>query len=387
MSLLDLAKNALRDWRPPAWCVAAAPGSSRSFFPPRRHARARELRPEQAEVRSLELGRRVVHAAPRLLGGTPAEWLGAPLPEPMPPAFVLSTRDARLLLPGGTLVLRDDTWVTDCGFFPHRDFREAARYHPTMKRKKALPPRRFAGRTLALASDYAVNSYGHWLIDSITRWQLVAAAGIDPAGFDHIYLPCPSAAARRMAEALPIPRDKLRSDPPGTNDVAFEQLTVTSHPSWPGHVPSFAAPLLRGLAVTQPPRRRHRRLWLARDGFTRNFANTEELYPLLRERGFDIIDPRTTPENIPQLCREAECVAAIEGSQAYDILFCEPGTRVLILCAPGQKTFPYPSSAAGSAGLELFLMMCTAASPGGPFILPRDVFAAALDELTAGLSP
>ena len=42
---------------------------------------------------------------------------------------------------------------------------------------------------------------------------------------------------------------------------------------------------------------------------------------------------------------------------------------------------------ASKAGLELFLMMCTAASPGGPFILPRDVFAAALDELTAGLSP
>jgi hypothetical protein len=384
MSLLDQVKSALRDWRPPPWLVALTPGSSRTFFPPRRHACASALTRAQAEVRPLALGTRVVHAAPTLLGGAAPEWLGPPVPEPMPPAFLLTARDARLLLPGGTLVLRDDTWVTDCGFFPHRDFREAARYHPTMKRKKAQPARRFAGRTLSLASDYAIHSYGHWLIDSITRWQLIAAAGVNPAAFDHIYLPCPGDAARRIAEALPLPRAKLRSDPPGTNDVAFEELTVTSHPSWPGHVPSFAAPLLRGLSVTRPPTRRDRRLWLARDGFTRNFANTEELYPLLRERGFEIIDPRTTTENIPQLCREAECVAAIEGSQAYDMLFCEPGTRVLILCAPGQKTFPYPSSAAGSAGLELFLMMCTTATPGGAFVLPRDVFAAALDNVIAG---
>ena len=380
-------KTHLRELRPTPWQLRLFPGDSRTFGPPRRRAPGLELTAEEAEVRALPL-ERVRLAEARWIGPPKLEWLGSAPPCPNPRAFVLRAPSARLLAPDGSVVVGRDTWLTDCGFYPWSDEHEAFRYHPLFKRKKSRPLRRWAGRTLALVGDYTAFSYGHWLIDAITRWHLVRAAGLDADAFDQVYLPCPGPVARRLAERLPIPSAKLITER-AADDLCCEELTATSHPGWPGFVPAFAAELLRGLlpAAASNASAGPRRIAILRDGFSRNFANRDELYALLARRGFALLDPRRD-EDIPARCAAADAIVSIEGSQAYDLLFARPGTRVLIITSPHHTTFPYPQSAAGAAGLELFMLAGRPASTAPqpldtPFVVPAADFAAALDVLLA----
>ncbi|MCU0791552.1 MAG: glycosyltransferase family 61 protein [Opitutaceae bacterium] len=270
-------------------------------------------------------------------------------------AFTLEASDARLLAPNGNVVLADDTWVTDCGFYPwDPDAPQAFRYHPLFLRKRSPKLRRLAGLTLSLAGDYTAYSYGHWLLDSVPRLKLVEEAGYRLTDFDHIYFPCPGPVARRLAVKFCFRPDQLILEP-WTDDVLCERLVATSHPGLPGFTPAFAAETLALAQNAAGQITSGRRIAILRDGYGRNLLNRSELYPLLLERGFELLDPRKD-HDIPERCRDAEVIFSIEGSNAYDLLFARPGTRVLIITSPYHDTFPYPQSAAGAAGLRLFLL-------------------------------
>lgn len=382
--MIAALSSRLRAFRPAPGLVPWLPGSSRLYGPPRRALRAADLDARQARVLPLTALERVRLAEPRWLGPEKTHWFKTLPSGPPPPAFVLEARHARLLSPGAAPILIDDTWVTDCGFTPWSPTREAFRHHALGLRKKPRPLLRLPGRTLSLACDFAAHSYGHWLIDSITRWALVEAAGLGSDDFDRVYIPCPGPVARRLAGRLPIPADKLLFEPAGGADLECEVLFATSHPGWPGYVPAFASPLLRRLVPPAPGP--SLRLAILRDGFRRNFSNRDELYPLLRERGFALVDPRSASD-LPELCARAEAIVSIEGSQAYDMLFAPAGSRALIVASPAHHTFPYPQSAAGSAGLDLLMLEGSSLRDGAPdtadFTVPPDLFARALDELLA----
>jgi hypothetical protein len=382
--MLHALRNRLRQFRPSPLLVRLIPGSSRLFGPPRRWSSARRLSPGQARVHPLPIPR-VSLVEPVWLGPPKTGWLGQPLPAPLPPAFVIEAREARVLEPDGTLVLADDTWVTDCGFYPWSETEDviAFRYHHLPLRKKARPTRRLPGRTLVLAGDFTAHSYGHWLFDSITRWHLVEAAGYRPGDFERVYLPCPGPVARQLAHRLPFPPEKLILEA-GACDLDCEQVVATNHPGWPGFVPAFAAHVLKDrLPAPLPPGTAPApRIMIVRDGFRRNLANRAEIYPVLERHGFLLIDPRVTRE-VPAWCRQAEVIVSIEGSNAYDMLFARPGTKVLIITSPHHDTFPYPQSAAGAAGLRLY-MLNASPTPGVPadstsdFTLDPEEFARAL---------
>jgi len=299
-------------------------------------------------------------AQPRPLNRVDPYWLRAPEPAPSVRPFVLRAEEGRLLGPDAWLVVRNDTFVYDCSFWGHRDFRAARRWHAIFRRKRALPARRLEGRVLSLASDFAAFGFGHWLHDSLPRLLLLERVGLDPAAFDRIVLPGPDTASTRLLlERLGWPAHKLVTAP-STDDLTCAELTAVSFPGSPGAVSSLA----RDLAIRLvPPGRRRRRLYLSRAGFRRNLENEPELAAVFDELGFERCDPASDPA-IVRKCAEAAIIVGIEGSQCLNALFAPEGAALVGIVPDGFAPLPYLQSLAGAAGLELYLLGARRAGAG-----------------------
>lgn len=354
--------NCLRRVRPPAWLVRIFPGTSAIFGPPRR----------MCSGWNLPTGVRPA-GPPATVGFAPSDFLNDLDPywraphEILTPGrpFVVEASPARLLAPGGWVVVNPDTFVYDTSFWGHRDFATARRWHSIFLRKKVTAPGRLAGRVLSLASDFAPYSFGHWLIDSLPRWLLAERAGLKPADFDTIYLPTPATpSTRQLVTALGLPPEKLITAPAAT-DLCLDHLTATSFPGSPGSACSLA----REMAVRlHPPRRPLRRLYLARDGHRRNFVNHEALRHVFAELGFEACNPATDPDTIAK-CAEARVIVGIEGSQCFNALFAPSGGALVVIAPDGFHPLPYMQSIAACSGLALYLLGARSVAPDSSCVL------------------
>ena len=342
------------EFRWPRWLVPFLPFSSARFGPARRWVRAVDyFRTPNGVVREVLPVQTLPAQRFTECGPIPARFYRR-LQSTVPAASIIELRHARLLGPDGWIIGRRDSYLVDASFWAYPDAEMKVRDHYMLRRRRPPPLRRLSGRTLSLASDFAVGGFGHFLHDSATRLALVERAGIDPRGFDWIYWPhlC-SPATEALIQASGLPREKILTWPE-PHDIECEHLTATTFPGRPGHIAPFYADFLRR-RFAPPPSGARRRLYLARTGFRRNFRNVSAIEAVLADHGFETCRPHEDPDIFAK-CAAATHVVAMEGANFFNVFACPVGAKALLILPDAAQTMPYALTLGLSAGLNLHLL-------------------------------
>jgi hypothetical protein len=347
-------------WREFRWDPARLgdlPGSSRWFGPARRWVRAADyVRWHGGAMREV-LPRQPLPPPNFVRCGPIPERFFSRLHADVPPASVLELSQVRLLGPDGWIVGARDSYVLDASYWAYPDFEHDIRDHYMLLRRFAPRIRRLPGRTLSLASDFAIGGFGHFVHDSLTRLCLLERAGIRPADFDWIYWPhLDSGPVHALVRASGVPLEKIVPWSRG-HDLECESLTATTFPGRPGHIaPPYAEFLRRRFAPAA--KQRVRKIYLSRAGHRRHFRNAASVEAVLARHGYETCLAHSDPDVFAK-CAEATHVAAVEGASFFNTFCCAPGTKVLLILPDAGPTLPYALTLGLSAGHELYLLAAT----------------------------
>jgi len=191
-------------------------------------------------------------------------------------------------------------------------------------------PSRLTGTCLSIATRGGAH-YGHWLVESITKLHLFRLAGFDLKDVDYILCHRPtSGTPENLFKQLDIPEKKCMwvdsSSPAFRPDLLFApsypEIYLKSLP-W---IPKFLQSRFLPLTVSRP----HRRLYLSREGYSRNPVNSECVNRIFDRHNFESFNPESHPTS-HLVFSEAAIVVGHTGSAFAGIVFCQPRTKVLEL--------------------------------------------------------
>gem|GEM_PF-1246509 len=306
----------------PPRALRLLPATSATFGPPRRAARWTEFRHRPGMLWRSVSPERAQTLPPPFFCNDPANPLAHGRTIQWPETGVAEIPGGRVLDEHAWIVGPNDTFLGDFCYTGPSRFSKV--YHII----KLHPPRRVPGRTLNLCSANAVTNFFHFVIDSISRIELVQRAGYDWSDFDQILFPrFSSPTTEAIVAASGLPREKL------ILIGRREQFTCETlvQPSFPGPLactPPWVLDFYRRLfPPTATPRTR--RLYLPRRN-NRYPQNEPALAARLAAAGFETFDPAITPD-LPRHLAEASHVVGVHGAAFANLVFCAPGTRVLEL--------------------------------------------------------
>ena len=197
------------------------------------------------------------------------------------------------------------------------------------------PPRSFPG-TLAVLTASNQRYYFHWLLDVLPRLEILRAYRPE---IRQIY----------VDRALPFQRESLATlgvtdertvDAAEVGVATADELWVPCHQVRTGHLPpSWVLELLRRtFSRERRPGGARRRLLISRDRASkRRLTNEDELAAALAPHGYERV--RLEDLSVSAQARafaDAESIVATHGSGLANLVFCQPGTRVLELF-PGSR--------------------------------------------------
>ena len=325
--------------------------------------------------------------------GTPPHVdFGTFLRREMPELGVLEIEGATLVRPWGWLIGADGIILSDHTWFSHRfdatgvhEGRFARFVDHVLRNAEATP---LPGTTLSLLSDFAADNYCHFLLDALGRLALVEAAGIDLVGIDRILVPEPcSENARRILAASFLPAEKIVfvAAEPKTRFLP-ERLLAPTFPGAPAcYVPPVAAELRRRLHRHAAPAGSATRLYIDRTAPRRPLENRAEVLALMEAYGFRIYDP-SEHDDQPADFAAADVIVGAHGAGLANLVFCQPGTRVLELM-PTDQMHPYYHTLSWAAGLDYSVLPCRSAEerPPGDFSPSPHPFRVDIDCLRTAL--
>jgi Glycosyltransferase 61 len=295
---------------------------------------------------------------------------------PIPDLGILSCQGGAILGPHGWVFTADGQFVADASW---RGATAAiADLPPTFQR-----PRRLVGVCLNLASDFALDNYGHFILDCLPRLALFLKAGFSLDDVDYVYLPRPmTKSASLILDALNIPNKKYI----WANENPFVRADLVIATSFPGTKRNYARcvpEFLRGLFPTSSDP--SRRIYIPREGL-RRVRNEASLIDVASEFGVEVYDYREHL-NEPEFFANVDFVVGPHGAGLANIAFCPPGAKVLELI-PSDHVHPYYYTLSESARLDYSYIL-------GRSLGARDVgawgpspfdFDVSVDEFRLGLS-
>jgi capsular polysaccharide biosynthesis protein len=248
------------------------------------------------------------------------------------PAFVYELRDVDFWgYYGGSIITDDNVLLGDLS--PEV---WGVENHPIFSRLHLPEARILHGRTGIAVTAEAPGNYYHWFIDLLPRLALLQAAG----GWDSYdrFLINGSGAHYERASliALGIPLEKIIYV--GENDrFKIETAIVPSKDDSSKAIAPWKVQILRQLRDALPDAKtdNHRRIYISRKRVgVRHVSNEDELTPLLREKGFTVVEPENLPWNEQvQLFANAEVVLTPHGAALANAAFCRPGTFIAEIAA------------------------------------------------------
>lgn len=322
--------------------------------------------------------------APQPVPAAAPRWWGEQAPNfdledaPYPALRVLDLPGGSVLGPQGWAFTSENALVPECSWYG-ADF-PAGQYPLAFARE-----RRLKGTCLSIASEFARDNYGHFMLDCVPRLGIALAAGVDLASIDHFYLPRPpSRSAERVLAAAGV--DPARCVwAVGRERIRADRLLVTSFPGrrrdYPSSTPAFLRALFPGKSAPS------RRIFIRRPG-SRRVTNEDALVEIAAGHGFTCYDHRDIADE-PRFFAETAIVVGAHGSGLTNIAFCRPGAKLLELI-PSDHIHPYYFTLARAGGLEYHGIVGRSAGhrtkgAWGPspfdFTIDPAVFAAALAEM------
>jgi hypothetical protein len=314
--------------------LRALPGSSLRFGPPRRYTYDTWTWAGSggaAEVREVD--------APWTTDRTPVVAGDQHVPHQffdslrwrMPRTYVLALDDARVWGPDFTVIANPDTVLADLtnalGVAPEQ--------LPVLRRPYLGRPEFVPGTTATIGARYA-SSYFHWMFDLLPRLDVLVRSGV---GFDRLLVPDALAFQRETLEAAGFPAARRLSAAPDAY-LHLERLVLPSMPGTPGQAPPAACAYLRRLFASDiGERQQFRRLYVSRnDTNRRHLTNEAEVVAALQPYGFEAVTMSGRSVSAQAaLFAEAAVVVAPHGGALTNLVFCQPGTKVVELF-PGGYT-------------------------------------------------
>ena len=288
----------------------------------------------------------------------------------LPPAFVASLREGHVIGEHGFVVTADGHLLLDVAaqvpsYRKQRLEERIATRDNELRRDASLPARRVSGTVMAL-SAFAGRGYFHWLWDVLPKLGLLADAGLKTTEIDRFVVPSylPGFQIETLT-GLGIDRDRIIV---GLKDrhVQAERLVVTSMVRNGGGMPTWAIDFVRQSFLPVAPKDglTPSRLYIERKVTDHGMlADEAGLEIQLRKRGFVplAMENFSLPEKA-WLLGHAEAVIGPSGAGLSNVVFCQPGAKVVELRV---RSYPVTETwdIANRCGLEFYDVL--PASDGG----------------------
>ncbi|MDY6804001.1 MAG: tetratricopeptide repeat protein [Cyanobacteriota bacterium] len=238
--------------------------------------------------------------------------------------------------------------------------------------QEELPPLEKIEGTVAVLSGLSGNVYFHWMVDILPRLEILRRNGINFEEIDWFLINSyQQEFQRKTLRVLGIPEEKIIESDRHPH-IQANKLIVPSYPGDLGWLPRWALefhrreflfPTLRlnkqESLIPVPPRSFGRlggdkklqtnsqpsipdpssypeRIYISRNRARyRRVLNEEEVISLLSKYGFATIVPESIPwEEQIALFANAKAIVSPHGSGLTNIMFCQPGTKVIELFSP-----------------------------------------------------
>jgi capsular polysaccharide biosynthesis protein len=264
------------------------------------------------------------------------------------PIFWTRQHDAQLI--GRTLLFQDARRrvAVESGFGPG-SIQDDAGY----QQFRRPPPLRLEGPWTSVVSRWS-ETFCHWFLDTLSRLALLQEFPADT----RIIVPANLASYQRETIALLGLEQRVR--PTSEQHLRIENYYFASPTNMTGLFDPFGATFLR--ETLRPKADRSflgpRRFFLHRRGAARGIVNETEVLDVFRERGWEVVDTQGMHmAHQIQLFARAEHICALHGAGLTNLLWCEPGCRVLELVASTYMNGVY-EGLSEALGLNYQFMLC-----------------------------
>lgn len=287
------------------------------------------------EYISLDKAEIITRNLPHTIGG-PIHWkFGQNLEQKLPETFLLKLPMGRSLFQGFVVTQENELLGEVSKMISRSDFVEDYDQHPVLRTKS--PPVEFLeGKVAVLSVSFAGTNYYHWLLDLLPRLALIERGGESLDSIDYFVVnDRASRFQRETLDHLGIPKDKIIESHWHPHIQATE-LIVPSFPCDTGHFARWQVDWLQQKFGTRNPAKPFRRLYLNRRKVSyRKVENESDIETFLEQHGFESIDPGNySIQEQVRLFSEAEILIAPHGAALANIVFCQPGTKVVELLHP-----------------------------------------------------
>jgi capsular polysaccharide biosynthesis protein len=243
--------------------------------------------------------------------------------------FVIKAKNWRVWGNQGAVITNNNYLFKDVS----REFDDEP--HSIFKQLKLKPITNISGPTAVLAASGS-NVYYHWMFDILPRINLLKQSGasnnIDQFIIDYLGISYQKETLERAGIA---PGKIVRSNNHWNFHVKVDDLIIPSLVS-PNNTPTIEACLyLRSLFQKEiAVKSSGKKLYIQRlNG--RKIINETEILNILKPLNFQVVHPeKLTVAQQAKLFTEAEFVIGPHGAGLTNIVFCQPGTRVIDLFAP-----------------------------------------------------
>jgi capsular polysaccharide biosynthesis protein len=350
----------------------------------------------------------------------------------IPASFVTVVPQGRLWVNKGNIVnhsaviTEDDRILADLS----QDFTRTPSNHSIFTHFKLPPVHSIEGIAVVLTAAKA-NIYFHWMTDLLPRLELLRLSGLDFESVDKFIINSSNSPFQKETlTALVIPQNKLIESSTYPH-IKAEKLLVPSLPSLPGNPPSWVCEFLKreflpmrvqasasqssvqeleednptyckntnkllisdrieALEANQASVNLERveRIYISRANASyRRTLNEGEVTGVLKELGFKVVrlDLMAVAEQA-LLFNGAKVVVAPHGAGLTNIVFCQPGTKVIELFSPQYVNVCY-WSLANQVGLDYYYILGEGRKPaeGVDLHLVGEDILINLDELSSTL--
>jgi capsular polysaccharide biosynthesis protein len=212
-----------------------------------------------------------------------------------------------------------------------------AEFHPIFRSLQFKQVRR-VDELAALLAVTGGNTYYHWMFEVLPRISILKPVLKKNPNILHVVNSLNYRFQKETLESLGIGEKKciaLDQFPA----LEFRRILVPSYPSSMGAPSPQVVEFLRKSFITNKIVKTKnlfpKRLYLKRAGISRRVENEENLLSILKELNFEFIDPANLSfKDQVNIFTQANVVMAPHGAALSNIVFCNPGTKVIEMFSP-----------------------------------------------------
>lgn len=223
-----------------------------------------------------------------------------------------------------------------------------------------LPPIEKLNGTVAILAGLLNDTYFHWMFDILPRIELLHRSNIEIAEIEKFLVSSHLPFQKETLNLLGIPETKILETHKYPH-IQATKLVVPSFPSTIAWMPQWVCDFLRTQFLPQPAiakTEKIERLYISRKSTAnRRIINENQIIDLLKNFGFQsiVLESMSVIEQAA-LLTNAKVVIAPHGGGLTNIVFCQPGTKVIEIFSPNY-VYPCYWLVSNAIALEYYYLL------------------------------